>query len=419
MRTLKRILHGIAVLALALTLSGPLYGISHNSPSLVMAAEAGPSAPPAPAALTPEQTAIQQVIARANAEQVQAIAGGDPTVMADTATSNYYQDLVKTNKSLASDGVTDIKLSSITWGPITVQGSKATALTDETWITSYRDGRTVQSTDRNTYALVLTNGAWKIASDAHAESPGQSQIPGTPSTDPSGVNVKDTSRNWSGYSATGANYTAVSGTWTIPQPGGTSGVGATWVGIGGVSSHDLIQAGTQEIVSNGRVQYSAWIEMLPKSSETIDLAVHSGDSVSVSLAEQTANNWLIQIVNATTGQKFQRTVTYSSSRSSVEWVEEAPSGARSILPLENFGTVTFTNGAATAAGKTMNISQTGAQPIKMIDSSQRVLAVPSALSSDGAGFSVTRTSTPSTTTGTGSGSGRRIQIRTPFGSFGF
>ncbi len=56
---------------------------------------------------------------------------------------------------------------------------------------------------------------------------------------------QNTSHNWSGYAAKSGTYTGVTGTWTVPVPGinRTPGVGATWVGIGGVTSHDLIQAG--------------------------------------------------------------------------------------------------------------------------------------------------------------------------------
>ena len=59
-----------------------------------------------------------------------------------------------------------------------------------------------------------------------------------------------TSRNWSGYTATNGTFTSVAGSWTIPSPTGTghTTVDATWVGIGGVSGTDLIQAGTQDVL---------------------------------------------------------------------------------------------------------------------------------------------------------------------------
>src|SRR5207302_942885 len=81
------------------------------------------------------------------------------------------------------------------------------------------------------------------------------------------------SSNGSGYAATGGTFTAVSGAWTVPQVSATTaGLDATWVGIGGMTTNDLIQAGTQAMVSGrGGVQYEAWIELLPRSSQTVPL----------------------------------------------------------------------------------------------------------------------------------------------------
>src|SRR5205823_10341559 len=137
--------------------------------------------------------------------------------------------------------------------------------------------------------------------------------------------------NWSGYAATGGTYTAVSGSWSVPQfsPDGPAGIDAAWVGIGGVRSRDLIQAGTQQTVSgSGRTQYEAWIEMLPRSSRPVPLQVHPGDSITVSINEESTDQWLIHFTNNTTGQTYDTTQTYTSSHSSAEWVEEAPSAGR-------------------------------------------------------------------------------------------
>ena len=59
-------------------------------------------------------------------------------------------------------------------------------------------------------------------------------------------------------------------------------------------------------------------------------------------------------------------------------------------------------GSATVNGQTIDISQAGAQPITMLSASGQPLAVPSALGSDGASFSVARTAasaTPQATVG--------------------
>jgi hypothetical protein len=345
------------------------------------------------------RAAIQSVIQKANAEQAQAFAKQDATLMRDTATSSYYQQLVQTNQQLAGSGVTSIQLIKLEWGPIAMTGpATAQATTFETWRTFFNDGTTDQSRDRNIYTLVELQGAWKIQDDAHPDAQGTppgSNTPG-PSTipPPATPGSRGQSHNWSGYAAEGGSYTAVTGTWTIPQPTGTqSASGATWVGIGGVRARDLIQAGTEEIVAGpGDVLYSAWIELLPHASRTVPLNVSPGDSVTVSITRQSGDQWQVSLRDNTTGKSFQTAETYASSLSSAEWVEEAPSGGRRVLPLENFGTVSFSNGITVKDGQKDSIAQAGAQPISMIDRSGQVIAVPSKLTSNGSGFSVQRTS---------------------------
>jgi len=187
----------------------------------------------------------------------------------------------------------------------------------------------------------------------------------------------------------------------VPQlaPGGAPGVGATWVGIGGVNSRDLIQAGTQDVsAGNGQSQFQAWIEMLPAPSQQVPLAVAPGDSVTVSITQQSAGSgtWQIAFKNNTSGQTYQTTVHYASSLSSAEWIEEAPSGPNGIVPLDNFGSVAFSSASAVQNGQTVDLSQAGAQPITMLNGSSQPLAVPSAIGSDGSSFSVARTAASAT-----------------------
>src|SRR6185436_11391170 len=145
---------------------------------------------------------------------------------------------------------------------------------------------------------------------------------------------------WSGYAATDGGYTGVRATWILPEPSLRSppGMDAAWVGIGGMKTRDLIQAGTQRIVlGNGATQQEAWVELLPGASETVPLTLGSGDTVRVSIEQQGSGRWLIVITNVTSGQTYQVTKRYASSLSSVEWIEEAPSSARGrTLPLDNF-----------------------------------------------------------------------------------
>lgn len=201
------------------------------------------------------------------------------------------------------------------------------------------------------------------------------------------------SHNWAGYAATSGTFTAVAGTWAVPKPSasGARSSDATWVGIGGVNHRDLIQAGTEDtVLLDGTVQTQAWVETLPRSARPVSLTVHPGDSVTVSLGQSGSNQWNVSISDTTTGQSYQTTLTYASSLSSAEWVEEAPSSRRGVLPLDNFGTVQFTSCSTTQNGQSVSLSSAGAQPITMIDRLGQAVASPSGIGGDGASFSVTR-----------------------------
>jgi hypothetical protein len=98
-------------------------------------------------------------------------------------------------------------------------------------------------------------------------------------------------------------------------------------------------------------------------------------------------------------------VHYASSHSSAEWVEEAPVGANGPLPLDNFGSISFSGAAATRNGQSVNLTQAGAQPITMLNRQGQSLAVPSSIGGDGSSFTVSRTSAPATPSTSGRGRG--------------
>lgn len=207
------------------------------------------------------------------------------------------------------------------------------------------------------------------------------------------------SQNWSGYAATAGGYTAVSATWTIPDLVADSppGTDAAWVGIGGVHSGDLIQAGTlRTVVGRGNARQEAWVELLPHGPVTVPLAVNPGDVIQVSISQQGPETWLVVIANATTGREYRATQHYASSLSSVEWVAEAPSSGRGrALPLDDFGTLHFRDASAVRDDQIITIAESGAQAITMITPNGLHLVEPSDLGPDGRSFTLTRTRTPS------------------------
>jgi hypothetical protein len=394
-------------------------GVSPSARAATLTATPGVAgATSAPVTATAANSATQAIMAavqQANAEQQQALARKDPSVMQDTATPSYFQALIQTQRDLLGSGVTAIKLLSLQWGQVAVQGTDAQATTTETWQTSYADGTTDQSTDLNLYTLVQQGSRWLVAGDDHPNTHLRQPAPGAPTapraptapTAPSlppnvsspqtGAPGADQSRNWSGYSAGGGPFTAVSGSWKVPNVDPNSSLGSadsTWVGIGGVTTDDLIQAGTQTSVhGSGRVSYSAWIETLPRAPRTVPLQVSPGDIITVTLTQQADGTWQVSMVDRTTGQSYQTSIQYNSSLSSAEWIEEAPAAVSTgvrIVTLDNFGQVQFQNATATLNGKQVTIGQTNATPITMYGRGGQLLTQLSALGSDGSSFTVTR-----------------------------
>jgi Peptidase A4 family len=183
------------------------------------------------------------------------------------------------------------------------------------------------------------------------------------------VNVQQAqSGNWAGYVAqsnSGQSFSSVSGSWTQPSVSANSsqGYSAFWVGLGGAGqqSQSLEQVGTSAEVVNGQTQYYAWYELLPAAETKLNIAIHPGDHISATVTVN-GTNVTVSLSDQTTGQSVNKTLQMSNpDTSSAEWIAEAPSaqtqaGADQILPLANFGTVTFTNASATSGGHTGSIS---------------------------------------------------------------
>jgi len=162
----------VAIIGVAVT---RLSSGSLTRPSAATAPSQGASPAQATAAAGPPADAataqaIQQVIQQVDQAQSQAIQTNNPDVMAASATPEFYQEQVATNQDLMSSGVTDIKLVNVEWGPITINGDTASATNYETWSTTFSDGTTEQSRDRNVYTLVRDNsGTWKVQADDHPD----------------------------------------------------------------------------------------------------------------------------------------------------------------------------------------------------------------------------------------------------------
>lgn len=207
-----------------------------------------------------------------------------------------------------------------------------------------------------------------------------------------------TSLNWSGYAVTpsGDGITSVTSTFVVPSAGLLpAGFAATWTGIGGYSTSDLIQAGTSEdsLPSNALFgdQYYAWYELLPASETQLtgctgdaSCTVTPGDDITVTISQVSGDTWSIAMTDA--GHwTWSKDVTYASSESSAEWILEAPT-VDVQTPLANVGTVSFgPTSTYTIGGSSHTIAQ--GDPTE-IDLSPGVIneATPSSLAADGQSF---------------------------------
>jgi hypothetical protein len=199
------------------------------------------------------------------------------------------------------------------------------------------------------------------------------------------------SSNWAGYALAAGPYRSVSGQWTVPtvSPSGRAAYSAQWVGVDGVSSASLIQAGTQVNFVNGSPQYSAWWEILPAPAVAIrTLTVRAGDVISVTIARVSAGRWRITLKDSRSGS-FTTIRAYAGSGTSAEWIEEAPFIGWRIPPLAAHAPVVFDNATVNGTMAHLSMGDAGAMLRRGI-----VVDTPSAPDADGNGFAVAEQATP-------------------------
>jgi autotransporter-associated beta strand protein len=227
------------------------------------------------------------------------------------------------------------------------------------------------------------------------------------------------SSNWAGYAdlaSTGQTFSSVVGQWVVPTitppSGGTYSSSsypytATWVGLDGFSSSTVEQTGTAAYFTNNTVSYYAWYELYPKNLTPVSLTIEPGNLMSASVTYAATNKYTLTIEDVTTGKSFSTTQTSSGdARSSAEWIAEAPTSSLSgVLPLANFGSVTFTAASSTLNGDTGSISAFTNDAIDLEASTGHYSATTSYLNSSGNSFTVTVTPQPSSLYWAGGASG--------------
>jgi hypothetical protein len=203
----------------------------------------------------------------------------------------------------------------------------------------------------------------------------------------------------------------VTATWKQPKARCTAGratYSAFWVGLGGFSptSTALEQIGTAtDCGTTGKPRSYAWYELVPAAAVELPLKIVAGDTVTTSV-NVSGTNVLVQVKDRSRKTSFTKTLTTAApDLSSAEWIAEAPSactatGQCRVLPLSDFGSVTFTRIAAIGSGHPGTITDPfwESSLIRLVPesaafSSSTVGATPAEVSADGRTFGVTSTPT--------------------------
>jgi hypothetical protein len=200
--------------------------------------------------------------------------------------------------------------------------------------------------------------------------------------------------------------TSVRGSWRVPAvaSSGEDTYSSVWVGIGGYGEKSLIQTGTLQQFVNGVPTYYVWYQLLPnRAVRLLNVSVQPGDEImaSVNWVEGSVNSWSVEISDLTSGDSFQRTFSYASSRLSAEWVVESPTVSGNISTLANFGSVIFSDCYATVDNVTGTISSFPGYQIVLYSQAGEQLVTVSALNSAGSGFTVNYLETPNVLNPTG------------------
>ena len=210
--------------------------------------------------------------------------------------------------------------------------------------------------------------------------------------------------NWAGFAQhtkTKDFFSAVRDTWKVPtvkrRKSGKQ-FASDWVGIGGYSNGNLVQAGTSEWNSGRSAEYNAWTEVLPHSEVVLTgLHIHPGDVICTTVVESATNKWLLTVDDVTTHRSQSRTVHYRADGRSAEAIHERPSVDGRTSTLATTDDVVFDPGSFSTArpGKPrwrpLLQSDPGAKLARIVMVNRKdtiTIATPSAPSSDELGFCV-------------------------------
>ncbi|KAN0091254.1 Concanavalin A-like lectin/glucanase domain containing protein [Tylopilus felleus] len=163
------------------------------------------------------------------------------------------------------------------------------------------------------------------------------------------------SSNWAGavWDEGDGTFTAVTGTFTVPTPSG-NGAASAWVGIDGdTCGNAILQTGVDFTIANGEVSYDAWYEWYPDYAYDFSgITISAGDVIKATVTA---------------------TSTTSGTAENAEWIVEDFEENGNLVPLADFGTVTFTD--ATASGSDGTYEPAGATIIEIQQNGQVLTTV--------------------------------------------
>jgi hypothetical protein len=169
------------------------------------------------------------------------------------------------------------------------------------------------------------------------------------------------SKNWGGVvrenPPPSGTYTAVSATFTVPNPTATDNSGkmqaaSAWVGIDGDTyTAAILQTGVDFWTQNGTVSFDAWYEWYPNNADKFDLDVSAGDVIFAKVESSSPRQGIAILENQSSGQSVTTTLSAPSTTATlagqnVEWIVEDFNSGTSMVALVNFGQITFSGAQA-------------------------------------------------------------------------
>jgi hypothetical protein len=127
--------------------------------------------------------------------------------------------------------------------------------------------------------------------------------------------------------------------------------------------------------------------MLPRLPKVIPLAISPGDVIIASVqctgkCDKKRQAWTLTMTDSKTGKSFTKIVHYKSQELSADWIEEAPTGGKKILPLADFDKATLDPNSANGTSPSL----TPEESVEMTDP-QGQTSNPSSPDSESDGFS--------------------------------